>query len=1438
MKKHILLTCVSLLVSLLSISASIEVRSTHMTTTDGLANNSICYIFQDSKGFIWMGTLNGLSRYDGNSFVTFLPESESGNNRISLSTNHARTISEDKNGFLWIETSGEFFNCYDLRKDCFVDFTGCGEYRQNYDRKAEAANGDVWLWNSRNGCRRVTYQNEAFSSVSFRKSLGNLPSDSVAYVYPDEQGNIWIGTDCGVVQVTGDKTILVEKRNTFAAQSFGKDIFFLSTNGIISKKEENKPSVTVAHLQKEKSALTIYGTLCLQDDWVIFTSNGGYLFNTKTNRIHRQAELDIKNGNVLTDNLGNFWIYNNTGKVWYVNSKTRALKTLQLSTPDKLNYVDMERYHVVHDSRGIIWISTYGNGLFAYDTLTEELQHFDFQIDGFSHISSNYLQYLMEDSSGAIWVSSEYAGIARLTILNEGIKRIFPEAVSLSDRSNTVRMITRLKNDDICIGTRGGGVIVYDPQMKTQTKKLHFNSNIYAIAEDNEGTVWMGSRGEGLRIGDKWYTNQSGNASSISNNNIFILYCDQKGRMWIGTFGGGLDLAVKGENGYTFRHFLNKSFGQRRTRAIMEDKNGWMWIGNSDGVSVFHPDSLIANSTNYLTYNYNNGKLLSNEIKCIYQDTKGRIWIGTSGGGLSMCTPDNGYKNLEFKHYDTNNGLVNNMVQAIAEDRQGKLWIATEYGISRFTPETQAFENFFSSAYTLGDVYSDNSSCVSKDGSLLFGTNYGLLVINPGQTGINFALNPVVTFTNLQVNGISMRPGDTDSPLNRAMMYTDEIELKYFQRSFVIDFTTFDYSKINSYTYTYRLENYDKEWSKPSPLSFASYKNLPPGKYSLHVKVCNATGISGDQEAVLKITIAPPFWQTSWAFLIYTLLFIVALYITYKLVRDFNLLRNKVQVEKQLTEYKLVFFTNISHEFRTPLTLIQGALEKIQSIDKVPKEMTNSLKVMNKSTQRMLRLINQLLEFRKMQNNKLALSLEETDVMGFLHEIFLSFKDTAASKNMDFRFQPSVASYKMFIDKGNLDKVVYNLLSNAFKYTPSNGKVTLSAIVDEHKKCLEISVADTGIGIAKEKRGELFKRFMQSNFSSNSTGIGLHLTHELVNVHKGSITYDENQGGGSVFTVSLPTDTSVYEEKDFLIPHDAFLEEKAYRQESYEEENIPDVDIAEEKTPSNQYKLLIIEDDNDVREFLKEEFKPYFEVVTEADGLSGLERARTYDADLIICDVLMPGLTGFEVTRKLKNDFDTSHIPIILLTVMSSAENHLKGVESGADAYITKPFSPKLLLARAFQLIKQREKLRKKFSDDPGMITPAICTSEKDKQFADKLQAILEEQISNSEFAVDDLASVMGLGRSTFYRKVRGITGYSPNEYMRIIRMKKAAELLLENRYTVAEVSYKIGIEDPFYFSKCFKKQFGVSPSVYLRGKNDPEEKENDDKEEETFEQE
>ena len=391
--------------------------------------------------------------------------------------------------------------------------------------------------------------------------------------------------------------------------------------------------------------------------------------------------------------------------------------------------------------------------------------------------------------------------------------------------------------------------------------------------------------------------------------------------------------------------------------------------------------------------------------------------------------------------------------------------------------------------------------------------------------------------------------------------------------------------------------------------------------------------------------------------------------------------------------------------------------------------------------------------------------------------------------------------------------------SNAFKYTPSNGTIILSVTVDEVKKTLQIQVADTGVGIPKEKQNELFKRFMQSSFSGDSIGVGLHLSYELVQVHKGTIEYKDNDGGGSVFTVCIPTDKSVYSEKDFLIPGNVLLKEAGGQAHHLLElsEELPEPEkIAE---PLNKRKVLIIEDDNDIREFLKEEVGVYFEVEVAADGTSGFEKARTYDADLIICDVLMPGMTGFEVTKKLKSDFATSHIPIILLTALNSPEKHLEGIEAGADAYIAKPFSIKLLLARVFRLIEQRDKLREKFSSEPGIVRAAVCSTDRDKEFADRLAVVLEQNLSRPEFSIDEFAQLMKLGRTVFYRKLRGVTGYSPNEYLRVVRMKKAAELLLSGEnLTVAEVAYKVGISDPFYFSKCFKTQFGVAPSVYQRG--------------------
>ena len=738
----------------------------------------------------------------------------------------------------------------------------------------------------------------------------------------------------------------------------------------------------------------------------------------------------------------------------------------------------------------------------------------------------------------------------------------------------------------------------------------------------------------------------------------------------------------------------------------------------------------------------------------------------------------------------------------------------------------------------MGNVYTEGCAKL-KDGRLAFGTNHGLIILNTKQIK-NKEKIPSVTFTDLKLNGISVRPADMDSPLTAALAYTDAISLKYYQSSFVIDFSTFDYPISTNTRFSYKLEGYDDNWSIPSTLNFAAYKNLPAGTYYLHVKACSVSGIWSDNEETLEIKVTPPFWATGWAFFVYILIAGIIMYFVYRTIRNINNLRNKIKVEKQLTEYKLVFFTNISHEFRTPLTLIQGALDRIHRTHNIPKEIRYSIKLMDKSTQRMLRLINQLLEFRKMQNNKLALSLEETDVIAFLYEIYLSFQDTAESKNMDFKFIPSVNSYKMYIDKGNIDKIAYNLLSNAFKYTPSGGKIEFSIYIDKQKQLLIMKVTDTGVGIPKEKRNELFKRFMQSSFSSDSIGVGLHLTHELVHVHKGNICYEENPSGGSIFIVTLPTDSSIYQSNDFLIPENAILKEEAQNHpslsalneenahsESEEEidkevENIEkelktELNASDQEGPLNKRKILIIEDDNDVREFLKEELTPYFEVAAEADGKNGLEYAHNNDIDLIISDVMMPGYNGFEITRKLKSDFSTSHIPIILLTALNAAESHLEGVKSGADSYITKPFSTKLLLASIFKLIEQRDKLKEKFSNDLSAKRPVMCTSDKDKEFVENLTKIVEEQLTNPEFTADDFASMMSLGRTIFYRKVRGVTGYTPKEYLRIMRMKKAAELLSTKKYTVSEVTYMVGINDPFYFSRCFKAQFGISPSSYQK---------------------
>lgn len=1077
----------------------------------------------------------------------------------------------------------------------------------------------------------------------------------------------------------------------------------------------------------------------------------------------------VPNGRVLTDNKGGKWIYNNTGILRKVVGD--SLITLRL-LPNKTNYIDYERFNIVEDNHGLVWISTYGKGLFVFNHDLNQGQHFVANEKGESPIASNYLLCITADRCDGVWVSAEYGGVSHLQVMDKGVVRIFPNGRENLDLSNVVRMVKKQRDGSVMVGTRDGCLYRYSADMAQMLVKSHFDSNIYSVVEMPQGRMWIGTRGKGI---------YGIPGLDFKNKKVFCLKPDDRGRMWIGTFGEGLSVAIPRGEGYEVRTFFADSVGLNEVRCLAIDRKGMLWGGTSGGLFCVDPTRFAADGKGLRVYKR------GSEIHDMLVDRQGSLWLTVPGEGL-VCMQDGNFRIL-----DASQGLINNMVQSVVETEDGNLWVSTQHGVSCWKAKDNSFDNYLFSRVMMGNVYNENSAVCLDDGRVLLGGNYGLTIINPsrirhvkGQTSVVFTSHP----------------------------YSDEMTLSYEERSPKINFSTLDYSDVNNVKYTYWLEGYDSSWSIPSPTPWVNYQNLPFGSYRLHVKASYSDGIWG-KESVLDISVEPPFYLSVWAWVFYALFLTVVIVMVVKSIREKNILKGKIKFEQELTRYKLVFFTNIAHEFRTPLTLMQGSLEKEKRIMKANRwqtELEKTIRVMDKSVQRMLRLIDQLLEFRKMQAGKLKLSLQETDAVMFVKAICRMFDDAAESKEIAYSFESSEPAHAMFLDQQMIDKVVFNLLSNAFKYTPAKGTISVSLSFTD---VLTIRVADTGVGIPQEKRAQLFSRFMQSSYTGESFGIGLHLTHELVRTHHGEITYQEDEGGGLVFVVTIPLQKDCYEASDFLVKNSPILKADLTKERDGQEEKTTDAVPSAPSAPLNRRTILLIEDDNDVREFLLSELESCFDLKVASDGKAGIAMAKELDVDLIVSDVMMPGMNGFELTKRLKNSFETSHIPIILLTALSTDENVLEGTESGADAYITKPFSPQLLMARILQLLNQREILRQKFGKVPQEIRSAMLRNEQDSLFVKRLDSIVYSRLGEQDLSVDKVAGLLHLGRTIFYKKVRGTTGYTPNEYIRVIRLRKAAELLKEGEKNVSEVAYAVGFDNPYYFSKCFKEQFGMPPSQY-----------------------
>ncbi len=1412
-----------------------------ISTQQGLSQNTVRCILQDRKGFLWFGTINGLNRYDGYRFVVYKSEPGKVN---TLSDNRIKELYEDKHGFIWLKTYSNKFSCFDPVTETFLNFPKNNQSADStYDGFYQTRSGNIWLSSLKNGCVYIVYQNNRWVSKTFLEQNGNpqsLSNNCVNFVYEDSRENIWLCTKNGLSFISKsdivNKTYVVKNHfessnaiNFLQAVELGNAVYFISKNNGVYSFERISNTFTKS---EGINNMNVTGSAMLnQNELLITTTNTGVLnYNCKTHRLTRSYfPIDERPEfftQIISDKSGGIWLSNATGNIWRIDSITKTVKKIVLIPKEQIKLIDNERFIVYADNKRKVWITSYSGGLYCYNTVDVTMKHYINEPGKSNVLSSNYILSIFIDRSGIVWVGTEHTGINKLSFQENNFLTIYPSPNAALISSNNVRAIVEDRSGTIWVSTKDGKLHFYDSNLNavspksTFLKNAKFSSNVYCFFQDDKGFMWLGTKGDGVYHFDpkqsnpiiQRFLNDTANSNSLSNNQIYDIVQDNKKRIWIGTFGGGLNLVQYDKEGrMVFKHFFNSERNLNQIRCFRLEKNGNIWVGTSYGALVFNPDSLIRNPENsrhFTSQVEKKGTLSSNEIRCIYEDKKGLIWIGTSGG-LNKYVPATSKVPEHFEIYSMKHGLSNDIIQGIIEDNDNNLWIGTESGISKYNLKNNSFENYRLSNNILGNFISESVCFRRKTGDVLWGSANGFYAFSPKQFTYG-QLNIPVILTNFSISGNPVELNTPGSPLTKSITYTNEITLDNNQHSFSIEFATLSFNDQQRKQYSYILENYESEWNQLVNYNIATYRNLPPGKYTFKVKVSNNINSQDNQVTQLKIIVLPPFWKSKFALVLYSIA-ILFVFLSIKLVMQrIHKLQSVIELEKQLTDYKVKFFTNISHEFRTPLFLIQGSLESLIESIKLPFSERKHFQVMQRNTNRLLMLIEQLLDFSKVQNKSMKLNLQEVNVVEFLQGIYNSFTDIAAKKHIHYNFTTNLDQNTLYIDQTIVDKIAYNLLSNAFKFTSEHGKIDFDVTIDPDGT-LKLVVADNGTGIPHEKQALIFTRFAQ--IQPSTTGIGLSLTRELALLHKGTIKFESKPGVGSTFMVTLSTNPKLFKSEDFTV-----------NSQASDYQRLPVIDFEEEKAPLiknlqalNTNKILIIEDNHEIRDYLVDYLGKYFRIEEAENGTEGLSKAIESEPDLIVCDIIMPELDGIQLTQKLKNDFQTSHIPIILLTALASTDYQLRGVEAGADAYITKPFSIKYLLTKIIKLIEQREQLRKRYSSEITFENNAICKTDKDKQFLDKAYKIAEENMTNANFSVDEFARLAGYGRTIFFKKIKGITGHSPNEYMRIVRMKKALELIQTGQFTVSEVSYKVGMTDPFYFSRCFKTQFGVSPSSFLK---------------------
>lgn len=1310
-----------------------------------------------------------------------------------LSNNYVVSIAQDKQGFLWFATE-EGLNKFDGTR--FIT------YFKNEDTKRQGITGNelncllddpvdsvLWIGTQRAGLNAYDYANDVFTYYRHQEeNPESLITDDVTGVAPAADGNLWVATYWRGIDYFDKKTAKFTHYNTETVSGMPSDHVWSVVDGGDGK-------LYIGHVHHGFSVLYIKEKRVR--NFMHEPDNPASLPGNGVPRVYR-------------DISGNIWVGTDNG--------------LALFNPEAENFICFHSEedgtsHTVFDIRQLdgnkLWIAREFGGIAVLDLtqrmfLSPEQVHFQYIKEGDDEysLSNPSVRCLFQDSFKNIWAGVWGGGINFFSHTSSyfnvyGYSPVQHAGSSLNNKTASSICVDR--NGKLWVGTDGGGINVFTEGRrvavyKKETGELSGNS-VQAALCDSEGNLWFGSFMGGVDFYDaKKEKFQSVFPKDKAAEDVRALYEDGQ-YVWIGTSNGIYKVHVKDKS--IVKHYTPENY---LVRCIWKDAQNRLWIGTfGGGLDIYDADFQRISHFDVTSH------FPSNTVNAIYRDTQERLWVGT-GEGL-VCFPS--AENWKYKVYRREDGLANTHIRAIAEDCYGNIWVSTNKGISCLLKQKEIFYNYDHWDNVPMGSFMSGSVSQDKNGILYFGSINGLCRFNPALV-LDKRDAPAAIITEMRIFEPlrDMGSNETVMPLGRQT----EVRLSHLQNNFSLTFNIQNYALANQVEYAYMLKGLENSWYTVTDPNSVTFRNIPPGNYRFLIKTRIRNQEWSEQVASLDIHIDPPLWLTWWAKLFYVLAGVSILYfilLAYKKRLEmeslYELEKKNHEQEQELNNERLRFYTNITHELRTPLTLILGPLEDMQKHNSLSGKDAQKISVIHQSAIRLLNLINQILEFRKTETQNKKLCVSRANIASLVHEIGLKYKELNRKPDIEFRLEIEKEDMPLYFDKEVVTIILDNLISNAIKYT-DRGTITLGLrnVSRDNINYTEIKVSDTGYGIAPDALPHVFDRYYQegSEHQASGTGIGLALVKNLVTLHEAEIRVESALNVGSTFYFSLLTDNTY--------PHvlHADSQEKTDDEKDVKEESA-------ESVPSGKRILLIVEDNRDICDYIAESFSDDFEVKTAANGEQGLEQALSCIPDIIVSDIMMPVMNGIVMCRKLKEDVRTSHIPIILLTAKDSLQDKEEGYEVGADSYLTKPFSATLLYSRITNLLESRRLLAERFnansiiSDKRTAVTESM--NKLDNEFIEKINKLIEDRLSSEKIDIGYLADALCMSNSTLYRKMKALTGLSTNEYIRKIKMQYAERLLLEGKYNISEVAFRVGINSTVYFRQCFKEEFGMVPSDYLK---------------------